>query len=243
MAPTKLPTAAKRRLSLVESDSELLEALARYDTPTLANAIETFAVRPFSEGFAGPQIRCIFPALPRLVGYAVTAKISARQPPSSGRPSAGNGALYEHTLMQPRPRVAVVADLDAPESAGSLWGEVHATIFNALDCEGVVTDGVVRDLPEVEAIGFRYFAAGVGVSHAYVTVEEVGCEVCVGGLTVRPGDLIHADVHGVLSIPHEIAAALPQAADELVAREQSLISWVRSADFDPARILEMRAAH
>jgi regulator of RNase E activity RraA len=220
-----------------------LEALKRYDTPTLSNAIETFALRPFTEGFTSPQIRCIFPDLPRMVGHAVTAKISARPAPIGNAKSAGNGALYEHALTQPQPRIVVVQDLDAPDSCGSRWGEVHATIFDALGCEGVVTDGVVRDLPEVKAIGFRYFAAGVGVSHAYVAVQEVGCEVRVGGLTVRPGDLLHADVHGVLSIPHEIAAQLPHAADEVTAREKRLIAWVRSAEFDPARILEMHASH
>ena len=220
-----------------------LDALLRYDTPTLANAIETFAVRPFSEGFASPQIGCILPKLAPMIGYAVTATITARTPPAGDGASAGNGALYEHARSQPAPRIVVVADLDAPDCCGSLWGEVHATIFNALGAAGVVTDGIVRDLPEVEAIGFRCFAAGVGVSHAYVTVQEVGCEVTVGGLTVSPGDLLCADIHGVLSIPHELVARIPEAADALTAREQWLISWVRSPEFDPERLVEMRAAH
>jgi regulator of RNase E activity RraA len=64
--------------------------------------------------------------------------------------------------------------------------------------------------------------------------------VNVGGLTVRPGDLVHADQHGVLLIPDAIAAELPAAADRIVEREQEFIRWVRSAEFDPDRLAEMR---
>jgi regulator of RNase E activity RraA len=227
----------------MEVPRDQLDALKRFDTPTLSNAVETFALRSRAEGFADSQIRCIFPDLPRMMGYAVTAKISARAAPAVDVVSSGFGALYDHARSQPEPRIVVVQDLDAPDSCGSLWGEVHATIFGALGCEGTVTNGLVRDLPEAEAVGFRYFAAGIGVSHAYVAVEEVGCEVSVGGLTVKPGDLLYADVHGVLSIPGEIAEQLPQAADDLISREQQLIAWVRSAEFDPTRIVEMRMKH
>jgi regulator of RNase E activity RraA len=59
---------------------------------------------------------------------------------------------------------------------------------------------------------------------------------------VRPNDLIHADQHGVLSIPAEIAEELPAAADRVIARERRLLDWVRSPDFDPARLADMRRA-
>jgi regulator of RNase E activity RraA len=121
-----------------------------------------------------------------------------------------------------------------------MWGEVNATIFTALGCVGTVTNGSVRDLDEVRAMNFRLFARGVGVSHAYQRVRSVGEPVIVGGLRVEPGDLIHADKHGVLLIPLEVAAELPAAADRLIAREQRLIQWVRSAEFDPRRVGEMR---
>ena len=55
-----------------------------------------------------------------------------------------------------------------------------------------------------------------------------------------PGDLVHADQHGVLLIPKQIAAELPAAADRIIEREQEFIRWVRSAEFDPDRLAEMR---
>jgi 4-hydroxy-4-methyl-2-oxoglutarate aldolase len=215
-------------------DPSVLEALRRYDTPTMANAIETFEVRPRDQGYASPEIRSIFPDMGVMVGYAATATIRARGVGPAHRPER----LWEHVQSVPGPRVVVVQDLDDPPACGSLWGEVMATTFHALGCEGVVTDGCVRDLDEVREIGFRFFARAVGVSHAYVRTETIGAPVTVGGLDVSPGDLLHADKHGVLLIPQDIAAELPAAADRVIAREQAFLSWVRSAEFAPDHIAE-----
>jgi 4-hydroxy-4-methyl-2-oxoglutarate aldolase len=217
---------------------DLLAALARYDTPTLANAIETFDVQPRDSGFADGRIRCMFPSLGPMVGYAATATIVARGVPPAGQ---SFDALYAHVRTVPAPRIVVVRDLDEPPAHGALWGEVHATIFTALGCAGTVTDGSVRDLDQVREIGFQFFAAGPSVSHAYVRVQSVGEPVEVAGLLVAPGDLLHADQHGVLRIPAEIATQLPAAADRVIEREQELLRWVRSPEFDPDRLAEMRA--
>ncbi|MBJ7598920.1 MAG: hypothetical protein DLM67_16315 [Candidatus Nephthysia bennettiae] len=216
---------------------EVLEALRRYDTPTIANAIEEFDIRPRDEGFANIDVRCMFPELGVMVGYAATAAIRAR-----GVGQGDQAALWFHVRAGPEPRVVVVQDLDDPPAHGSLWGEVNASVFQSLGCVGAVTDGSVRDLNEVRGMGFHFFARAAGVSHAYVRVESVGEPVRVGGLTVTPGDLIHADQHGVLLVPHEIAAELPAAAERVIEREQTFIRWVRSPDFDPDRLAEMRRA-
>ena len=70
-------------------------------------------------------------------------------------------------------------------------------------------------------------------SHAYVHVVDVGKPVRIGGLTVRPGDLIHADRHGVVTIPHEIAAEVAARAREVEAGERTMIEYFRSPDFSP----------
>jgi 4-hydroxy-4-methyl-2-oxoglutarate aldolase len=183
------------------------------------------------------EIRCLFPELGPMVGYAATATIRAKRP--------GHGdqtALYRHVRDITEPRVVVVQDLDEPSGAGSLWGEVNATIFGALGCAGCVTNGCVRDLKETRALGFHFFARGPGVSHAYVRVESAGQPVTVGGLRVSPGDLIHADQHGVLLIPIEVAGELPAAARRVIAAEQSLLRWVRSPDFDANELIARRRA-
>lgn len=220
-----------------EHPQAVLDALRRYDSPTLANAIETFDVRPWDTGFISWQVRCMFPELPPMVGYAATCTIRAR----GVHPSQPDQTeLWKHLRAQPGPRVMCVQDLDDPPGHGAMWGEVMATIFQALGCAGVVTNGCVRDLNEARQMGFSFFASGVCVSHAYIRVEKIGVPVSVGGTIVNPGDLIHADQHGVLLVPHEVAADLPAAADRIVEREQALIKWVRSDDFTAEKLAERR---
>ena len=126
----------------------------------------------------------------------------------------------------------VLQDLDKPAGIGAFVGEVMATIHRRLGCVGVVTDGHVRDLDEVHALGFHFFAAGVCVSHAYVDLIDFGTPVKVGGLVVRTGDLLHGDKHGVLSVPREIASDLPTAAARIMDREQRILGHCQSPDFD-----------
>lgn len=204
-----------------------LEALRQITTPTIANAIETFDVRPRSEGFMDSTIRCIFPELGAVAGYAITAKIAAREQSSSARPAS---ELWEALDQVPEPRIVVIEDLDYPNPIGSFWGEVNGSIYKGLGCAGTVTNGGVRDLPEVRATGFHFFASCILVSHAYVHIEEIGAPVSIGGLTVRTGDLLHGDEHGVTSIPIEIARELPEAAADVERRERVIIDYARSGD-------------
>jgi regulator of RNase E activity RraA len=208
------------------SPSEL-EALRRITTPTIANAIETFDLRLRNEGFMDSSIRCIFPELGAMAGYAVTAKITARERSEKALPPWELWAVAERT---PAPRIVVIEDLDFPAPVGSYWGEVNGSIYKGLGCAATVTNGGVRDLEEVRATGFHFFASCVLVSHAYVHRVEAGGPVKVGGLTVRTGDLLHGDRHGVISIPPEIARELPKAAEEVERRERRIIDFARSPE-------------
>lgn len=207
--------------------TEDLVALKRYDTPTIANAIETFGVRSFSDGFMSPEIQSVFPNLGPMVGFAVTGTMRAREK-SDQRYSRNE--WFDLVVSLPKPRVVVLQDLDV-EPCGAFWGEIQANIHKALGCAGVVTNGGVRDLREVESAGFQYYAGSVMVSHAYVHLEDAGCPVRVGGVDVRTGDVIHADLHGVQVIPPELVRKLPAACEELIARERKIISYCQSADF------------
>ncbi|OGO50911.1 MAG: hypothetical protein A2148_02100 [Chloroflexi bacterium RBG_16_68_14] len=206
---------------------EELAALRQITTPTVANAIERFQLRPRSEGFMDSTVRCLFPELGAMVGYAVTAKIAARDRPQAALPPWEMWAALEQV---PGPRVVVIEDMDSPNPIGSYWGEVNGSIYQGLGCVGAVTNGGVRDLDEVRATGFHFFASCVLVSHAYVHLVEVGAPVRVGGLEVRPGDLLHGDRHGVISIPLEIVRDLPQAAAEVEQRERPIIDFARSPE-------------
>jgi len=219
-----------------------LDALRAYDTPTLANALDGLTDRPANQGFTRPPVHSILPSLPAMVGHVVTATIRSEEPfPSAEAKASAMTPLYDLVASAPKPSIIVVQDLDG--GAGCLWGEVNSTICAALGCEGVVTDGLVRDVPDVEAVGFRYLARGVGVARSWVRIVETGIPVEVGGVRFAPGDVVHADRHGALVIPPEAVAALPAAADAVIAREGRLLDWVRSPAFDPTQLAARRAQH
>jgi 4-hydroxy-4-methyl-2-oxoglutarate aldolase len=205
-----------------------LETLLRLSTPTVSNAVELFDLRPRSQGFMSPEIRCLFPDLGVMVGYAVTARFAAKEAAAKPAPRYD---FWKHIQSIPEPRVVVMQDLDNPPGVGAYFGEVQSTVHQRLGCVGAVTNGHVRDLDEVHALGFHFFAGGACVSHAYVHLADFGSPVEVGGLTVRSGDLIHADKHGVLVVPKAIGREIPAAAAKVAEREARILSHCRSPDF------------
>lgn len=211
-----------------------LDALRKITSPTIANALELFNLRPRNQGFMSPEIRCLFPDMGVMVGYAVTCTIMADQPAPPGR-EVPRPDWWDYILQMPEPRVVVVQDLDR-QPIGSLWGEVNGSVHKALGCIGTVTDGGVRDLDEVRAMGFYCFASCVLVSHAFVHLVDFGNPVKIGGVLVKPGDLLHGDQHGVISIPLDVAAQLPDAVAKVEARERPIIDACRARDFSVEKL-------
>ncbi len=214
-----------------------LDAIRQFDTCTVANAIEQFRVRLRNEGFTRPGLHCVTGGAPRLIGYAATCRVRSADPPMSGNAYVDRTDWWDTIGLLPLPRVAVIQDLDAP-AGGSTVGEVHAAILKAFHCEGVITNGAVRDLPGVSRMQFPMFASAVSVSHAYMHIVEFGVPVEIFGLPVRSGDLLYADVHGAVSIPLEIAARIPEVASAILTREQEIVDLCQSPDFTLERLLE-----
>ena len=216
-----------------------MEQLRRFSTCLIASAIERFQVRLPNTGFSDSSIRCMFDDLPPIVGYAVTARIRTADPPMEG-----GGYIYDRVewwkdiLTVPAPRIVVIQDVDPNPGLGALVGEVHANILSALGCVGVVTNGAVRDLNAVRASGFQMFAGSISVSHAYAHVFDFGGPVDVARMSINPGDLLHADRHGVLSIPAEIADRIPPVAAELADRRHQIVDLCRSSDFSIEKLRE-----
>jgi 4-hydroxy-4-methyl-2-oxoglutarate aldolase len=218
---------------------EDLSALRRFDTCMISNAIETFGARLRNTGFADASIHCIFKDAPPLVGYAATARLRSGEPPMVG-PSFGDRTEFWNCILQvPAPRILVLEDMDRPSGRGAFVGDMHAAILQALGCVGYVTNGAVRELPAVRAMGFQLFAGSVAVSHAYAHIFEIGATLNVGGMEVRPGDLLHGDQHGVLTIPKNLAAKVPGVAAELQTAEKKVINFCRSSAFSVEKLSEI----
>lgn len=218
---------------------EQIEAIRRWDTCTVANAIETFQVRLRNEGFVAGNLRCVFEPHPPMTGYAVTARIRCSGPPPVGHSYFDRTDWWNYILSVPPPRVVVIQDVDPYPGLGSFLGEVHVHILQALGCVGAVTNGAVRDVGALESSGFQLFAGRLAVSHAYAHLVEFGEPVEIGGLAVHSGDLLHGDRHGIVSIPIDIAPRVPEAAAAIREKEQRVIALCHSADFS---VEKLRAA-
>jgi 4-hydroxy-4-methyl-2-oxoglutarate aldolase len=210
---------------------EWLEEFRHFDTCTISNAIERMKVRLRNEGFIHGAVRCRFPELPPVIGFAVTGRLRTSVAPVNGRWYHENIDFWRYVETIPSPRIIVLKDSDHAMGLGALFGEIHARICRALDCVAFVTNGAVRDLPGIRKVGIQLFAGNVSVSHAYAHVVDFGERVEIGGLRIAPGDLLHGDLHGVQSIPLEIAGKLPRVAAEIMREEQELFRVCDSKDF------------
>ena len=209
---------------------ETLRALRALDTPTVSNAIESFGVRPRTMGHADARIRCMFPELGAAVGWAVTFT-TGEFAPGERRGQGARIRLYEAVERAPKPCILVQQDTGPRPLSACFWGEVMSNLFRRLGAEGVVLDGVVRDTEAMRAAGFKTWAAGTTPSRGEVRVVDVNVPVSVGGLSVLPGDLIHADPNGALVVPGEVAAEVPAAARKIMDREAGMLEFFRSPEF------------
>ncbi len=208
----------------------LIEQLKAVDSPTLSNAIELLNVRSRTEGFTPLAIRCLFPELGRLCGRAVTAHVETM----TGMHPASEETfleLFRAVGAAPKPAVVVFQEIGGHMDYAANCGEVMATVFTRLGAVGLVTDCAVRDLAEVRVLGFQCFARGAVASHARFRIVRVGVPVQVGGMTVQPGDLLHGDENGLLTVPEAAWAGVLEAVARVRARERRLMDFVRSREF------------
>src|SRR5450432_2466060 len=188
-----------------------LKLLAQFDTPTICNTIELFEIRPRTAGYMDGRIRACFPEMPPAVGYAATATMRCALPRREGDVYGSLDEQVARFAELPGPPIVVFQDLDDPAVAAT-FGEIMCTTYRAFGAVGLITSGAARDLDQVRRIGFQAFSNGVICSHGYSHILSVNTPVRVGGLAVRPGDLLHGDANGVTAIPHAIAGEVASVA-------------------------------
>jgi regulator of RNase E activity RraA len=220
-----------------------LEALRCLDTCLVANAIETFNERLRSEGYADNSVRCLLPQLGTMVGYAATIKVRGSDLSTTGYLYSENTEWFDYLNSLPTPRIVVVQDVSTKVGLGSYVGAVHANIFKAMGCVGVVTNGSVRDLPAAETMGFHLFGHGVAVSHAYMHVVDYDCSVEIAGLTVRSRSLLHGDQHGLQAVPLDLAPKIPAAAERIRKKEEAIIHLCKSPEFSVEKLRKVLGKH
>ena len=210
----------------------VIEALRRFDTPTVCNALDEAYGTRYGGGFTRETLVCPFPNLPPMVGFARTAQILGTRPTALDAKSYLDFRLgyYAHMGGGSGSRIAVIEDLDdAPVAA--YWGELNAKIHKTLGLKGALTNGCVRDLDALQP-DFPILAGKVTPAHAFVHVEAIDVPVRVFGLEVRPNDLVHADRHGAVVVPLDHLHDLPRHIETVIRRERVILDACDAAGFN-----------
>jgi regulator of RNase E activity RraA len=213
------------------------------DTPTICNALEIARGARQNTGFTRKPMVAADPTLPSIVGHARCVRLRAANPPviSQAEVAANRMAYYEYITSGPGPTVVVIEDLDYPDCLGAFWGDLNVAVHKGLGIEGVITNGVLRDLNTLDP-GFQVLAGSVLPSHAFVHIVEIDVPVTILGMEVKPGDIVHGDRHGAENIPLELAANIPDAIDKVFAREDIITAAARQPGFNLAKLKEAWAA-
>jgi regulator of RNase E activity RraA len=211
-------------------NGKLIDYLKSVDSPTLSNAIETLQIQPRHVGFTPLQIRCLFPELGRLCGYAVTAQVeSVTQLHATEERTFLE--LFQAVEQSPKPAVVAFQEIGGHRDYAAHCGEIMATAFTRLGAVGLVTDCGVRDVPEVRNLRFHYFARGTVVSHSSFKLVRVGVPIQIFGLEIRPGDMLHGDENGLMKIPQAGLTGIERAVEHVRSREKRLMDFMRSPEF------------
>jgi len=230
------------RRDITYRSQDEIAALAAIDSPTLSNAIERCQVRPCTHGYAGHQLRCAFPELGSTVGYAVTC--TADSCTEDRVADDGLMRLWEALERAPKPAVLVMKDVGPDPARGCHMGEVMATTARALGAIGCVCDSGLRDVMEVRALGgFQYFSPGFVVSHGRATIVDIGVPVEIFGLAIRPGDLLHGDVNGLLTVPDVPTRDLLAHVRSVRDRERELMDFIRQPGFTVEKLRRRAFGH
>jgi regulator of RNase E activity RraA len=221
--------------------SDVLQKLAAFDTPTICNIIELFDIRPRNMGYMDGRIIAAFPEMAPIVGYAATATFRADAPPRSSDSYGSMADQAERFAELDGPAIVVFQDVDDPPVAAT-FGEVMCSTYQRFGAIGLITSGAGRDLDQVRAINFPVFTGGTICAHGYTHIPQIHVPVRVGGITVYPNDLLHADVNGVTTIPHDIAAETADIGDEFVAAEVIMLDALRDPNATIATFREAQAS-
>ncbi|MGF6346647.1 RraA family protein [Variovorax sp. W2I14] len=155
----------------------------------------------------------------KLAGSALTVEV---------RP--GDNLMIHAAIALARPGDVLVIDGKGDQSA-ALMGTIMMNACRQVGIAGVVIDGAVRDSAEIDEMNFPVFSVGTNPNGpTKLASGRIGHPVSVGGVTVRPGDLVVGDADGVVIVEREKVEALLQAAEKKVEDEAARIEAIKNGN-------------
>jgi 4-hydroxy-4-methyl-2-oxoglutarate aldolase len=224
--------------------ASIIEELRDFDTALLANTIGYIDPTPSHEYYMAGSIRSVTPCLGPTVGVAVTCELDSSTP--GGSPDVD---IYWQQLDDMRsmkiPVVWVVKTIGSRPDHECVLGDGMAKTLFASGCQGIVTDGGVRDINGLLTVPFSAHCKGATIHHCSLRFRNPDQPVEIGGIKISAGDVVHANSEGVIRIPKECLATLPAKASAMRAFEHKAHCLLRRTDLTPAekrrRVTELLA--
>ena len=216
---------------------EMLQALKAFDTPSITNVVATYPGNPLCLGLYNPwtqdwytdqSLRCWYPELGPVVGYAVTAVYGLPDPTYQ---QLSFMDVVDALDASPKPTVFVLEQRFPPELAGKvgLSGGNMTTAMKAVGCVGAVSNGPSRDIDEIRPMQFQYLASGITPGHGSMAVHAVNVPVSVAGMDVAPGEIIHMDENGAVKFPADKLEAVLDNVNKLRDEEAARMGGLQNA--------------
>ena len=152
--------------------------------------------------------------------------------PGDTRPSRIDECV-ELIAAAPKPTVLVIQHVGPDRRRACKVGDMFCTIAQRLGAVGIVTDASARDRAGIRqrTPDFHLFTTGWVVSHGYPAYVDFGTTVSICGLTIAPGDLLHGDASGLVSIPLDIAGDLVERAAAVRQEEADYFAFLEGDRF------------
>lgn len=210
-----------------------LEALGEFDSALLANTLDYVDPTPSAWCYLSGEIQSVTPALGPAVGAAVTAEFDTSSP-DGVMDGDKLWELKEQIETLDHPVILVIKTVGSRPDHECVAGDGMAKTLRAAGCVGIVTDGRVRDVAALNTVPMSVHARGRCVQHTAFRIKTIQTSVDIGGLTISPGDLLHAGADGVLRLPPDSLDALIEGAPKLIQVEATVHNMLRRTDVSSA---------
>ncbi|MCC7084036.1 MAG: RraA family protein [Pirellulales bacterium] len=206
-----------------------LEQLQEFDTALLANTIAYIGETPAHKLYLSGDIQSVTPSLGPTVGIAFTCELDSSTP--------GNTIETDFYWEQMEamanchlPVVWIVKTRGSRPEHECVIGDGMAKTLYSVGCRGLVTDGRVRDIAGLLTTPFAAYCRGKIAHHVPLRFLATNRAVEIGGVTIHPGDVIHANSEGIIRIPSGAVTNLPESAVRMRAFEHKAHMMLRRTD-------------
>ncbi|MFJ8260446.1 RraA family protein [Rummeliibacillus sp. NPDC094406] len=144
-----------------------------------------------------------------IAGRAVTVRL----------PIGENAALFE-AIRIAKPGAILVVDAKG-DTNRAVAGDFIVSLMKGMEIQGLVVDGVIRDIQAIRDLDFPVFSLGTTVAAGNKFGGGViQVPIAVGGISVQPDDFIIGDADGVVVIPHSQLNEVVQKAQRKIEKDE-----------------------